>query len=132
MATRTSFDAIMDAINEYKDLAIQCVLATDVVIVKRISEEKAAKLDQIMMLIKSFKAEDEYTFNPELLAKKFLDMNSFKQANFFNFMALQVSNNWGVSYVFHWESMKERLTKEGKSLLDLMKLSTDKEQTNGN
>jgi hypothetical protein len=59
-------------------------------------------------------------------------MNSFKQANFFNFMALQVSNNWGVSYVFHWESMKERLTKEGKSLLDLMKLSTDKEQTNGN
>jgi hypothetical protein len=132
MATNSSFDAIMDAINEYKDLAIECVLATDEVVVQKKSEEKSAKLDQIMTLIKSFKVGDENEFNPEFLANKFLGMNSFKQANFFNAMALQVRNSWGLSYAFHWESMKEHLIVEGKGLLDLMKLSTDKEQVNGN
>jgi hypothetical protein len=57
MATNSSFDAIMDAIIEYKNLAIECVLATDEVVVQKKSEEKAAKLDQIMTLIKEYKKE---------------------------------------------------------------------------
>jgi hypothetical protein len=57
MATKTSFDAIMDAINEYKNLAIECVLITDEAVVQKKSEEKAAKLEQIMTLIKEYKKE---------------------------------------------------------------------------
>jgi hypothetical protein len=52
MATKTSFDAIMDAINEYKDLAIQCELEENELEVERLTDEKKFKLDTIMTLIR--------------------------------------------------------------------------------
>jgi hypothetical protein len=49
---KTSLDAIMDAINEYKNLAIQCELEESELEIERLAEEKKCKLDTIMTLVR--------------------------------------------------------------------------------
>lgn len=47
-----SMKEIMTAIDEYKNLAIQCVLEEDELLIQKKSEAKAEKLEQIMQLIR--------------------------------------------------------------------------------
>lgn len=49
---------ILDAIDEYKNLAIECVLQENELTVKDLSEKKSEKLAQIMQLLKSHSKEE--------------------------------------------------------------------------
>lgn len=52
MTTKTSIDAIMDAINQYKNLAIECELEENELEIERLAEEKKDKLHTIMTLVR--------------------------------------------------------------------------------
>jgi hypothetical protein len=47
-----SISKILTAIDEYKDLAIECVLQENENVVKALSIAKAQKLEEVMILIK--------------------------------------------------------------------------------
>jgi hypothetical protein len=52
MTNKTSIDAIMDAINQYKNLAIECELEENKLEIERLAEEKKDKLHTIMTLVR--------------------------------------------------------------------------------
>ena len=62
-------------------------------------------------------------YSGEFIARKFWEMDCSKQADFFNTLA-NISKDSFDSHM-QWRYMQEGLTKEGKSLLDNMKIHTD-------
>lgn len=66
---------------------------------------------------------DEAIFTPEFLAERFWDMDSEKQAQFFNRLAaISGDDGWPA---MQWRHMQESLLPEGKAILDEMKNHTD-------